>query len=357
MIDTPRLGLPLLAAGQAQKHVTHNEALLLLDALAQLAVADRGRDAPPADPAEGGRWIVGAAPAGAWAGQAGAVAIRLDGGWTFRAPQEGWTAYVVAERAFVAWSAGEGWRLVTPAALDDLSRLGIGTAADADNPFAAKLDKALWTARPRAEGGGGSLRYTLNKEGSGDVLSLLFQSGYGGRAELGLVGDDDLVLKVSPDGDVWREALRVDRATGIVAQARLPRFKAYLSADQALPADAWTRVALDAVDLDEPGAFAAGQNRSVAPVAGVYLLGASLLAGAVAGPAARLRARLVAGGAPVRGSLGEATEAPVPGVTALRLQTLASLAAGEAVELQAAFRAAAGTLARGETTLWAHKVG
>ena len=28
MSDTPLLGLPLLAAAQAQKHITHNEALL-----------------------------------------------------------------------------------------------------------------------------------------------------------------------------------------------------------------------------------------------------------------------------------------------------------------------------------------
>lgn len=31
MADTPLLGLPLLAADQAQKHVTHNDALNLLD--------------------------------------------------------------------------------------------------------------------------------------------------------------------------------------------------------------------------------------------------------------------------------------------------------------------------------------
>ena len=39
------------------------------------------------------------------------------------------------------------------------------------------------------------------------MLSLLFQSGWGGRAELGLIGDDDLSLKVSPDGGAWHEAL------------------------------------------------------------------------------------------------------------------------------------------------------
>ena len=93
----------------------------------------------------------------------------------------------------------------------------MGTAADAANPFAAKLNKALWTARETSEGGDGDLRMTLNKAAPADVLSLLFQSGYGGRAELGLIGDDDLTLKVSPDGAAWRVALSVDRATGRVS--------------------------------------------------------------------------------------------------------------------------------------------
>ena len=37
MTDTPRLALPAIEAAQAQKHVTHNEALVLLDALTHLA--------------------------------------------------------------------------------------------------------------------------------------------------------------------------------------------------------------------------------------------------------------------------------------------------------------------------------
>lgn len=49
--------------------------------------------------------------------------------------------------------------------------LGIGSEADAENPFAAKLNKALWTALGTGEGG--DLRYKLNKEAVGNTLSLL----------------------------------------------------------------------------------------------------------------------------------------------------------------------------------------
>ena len=208
MTETPNLALPLVAAGQAQKHVTHNEALLALDALVHCAVLDRSLAAPPAGPEEGDRYIVAPPGSGPWAGHAGAVAAFSAGAWAFHVPRAGFLAFVVDEASLLLYD-GAAWSPATPAALENLSRLGLGTAADATNPFAAKLNKALWTAKETGEGGDGDLRYTLNKQGAAHVLSLLFQSGYSGRAELGLVGSDELGLKVSPDGAAWTEAIRV----------------------------------------------------------------------------------------------------------------------------------------------------
>jgi hypothetical protein len=51
---TTNLLLPYILAAQAQKHVTHNEALRLLDGLVQLSVLDRDLTAPPDSPADGG---------------------------------------------------------------------------------------------------------------------------------------------------------------------------------------------------------------------------------------------------------------------------------------------------------------
>ncbi|SEO99797.1 Protein of unknown function [Methylobacterium sp. ap11] len=213
---TANLSLPLMAAAQAQKHVTHNEALVGLDTLVQLAVLDKDLTAPPANPAEGDRYLIaGASPTGAWAGWGGRVVRYQDGAWRSFPPRPGWLAFVVDEADLYTY-AGGAWASFrsTLTVLQNLTRLGIGTTADAGNPFAAKLNKALWTALTTGEGGSGDLRYTLNKQAAGNVLSLLFQSGFSGRAELGLTGDDDLRLKVSPDGGTWREALRVDRSTG-----------------------------------------------------------------------------------------------------------------------------------------------
>ena len=64
MSDTPLLALPLLEASQAQKHVTHNEALLLLDAMVHLAAISRALAAPPASPGDGDRYLVAASATG-----------------------------------------------------------------------------------------------------------------------------------------------------------------------------------------------------------------------------------------------------------------------------------------------------
>ncbi len=46
------------------------------------------------------------------------------------------------------------------------------------------------------------------------MLSLLFETAYSGRAEFGLIGDDNITLKVSPDGSAWTTALTVNRSDG-----------------------------------------------------------------------------------------------------------------------------------------------
>ena len=174
MTDTPHLALPLLAAAQAQKHVTHNEALALVDALVHLAVKERNRTVPPGAPEEGDRYLVGAGASGAFAGQTGRIAFFDLGIWRFLQPKAGWRAYVENEERIVVFD-GAAWTGLGAfiGALDNLERLGIGTAADAANRMAANLNAALFTALVAGEGGTGDLRVVLNKDGPGNVLSQL----------------------------------------------------------------------------------------------------------------------------------------------------------------------------------------
>jgi hypothetical protein len=109
MTDTPRLGLPAIEAAQAQKHVTHNEALALLDALVQLAVESRTLTAPPGSPAEGDCYIPAAGATGAWSGFDLQLAAFSGGAWIRIVPKSGMKAWVKAERLTVTYEDGV-WR-------------------------------------------------------------------------------------------------------------------------------------------------------------------------------------------------------------------------------------------------------
>lgn len=92
---SPRLKLPLLAAGQAQKEITHNEALARLDICVQ-AVVEEELATPPVAPEIGQCWLVKAAAQGDWAGQEDAIACWTGGGWRYFAPFEGLTIWMRA---------------------------------------------------------------------------------------------------------------------------------------------------------------------------------------------------------------------------------------------------------------------
>lgn len=104
--STARLALPLLQTGQAQKELSHNEALTLLDFATQPVVIAVGRDDPPAAPVPGACWVVGAAPIGAWSGRAHALAGWTTGGWRFVAAREGLAAWSLADTAEARFAGG-----------------------------------------------------------------------------------------------------------------------------------------------------------------------------------------------------------------------------------------------------------
>ena len=219
MDDTPNLKLPVITAAQAQKHVTHNEALRALDALVQLSVETAARTTPPADPQNGARYIVAAGASDAWAGCDGQIAAWQDGTWVFFVPNRGWLAWIGDEgllHAFdgTAWTSyASGLTSVNPVPL-----VGVNTLADATDRLAVKSDEVL-LSHDDVTPGSGSVRAKINKAAAARTATLLFQDGWQGRAEIGLAGDDDLRIKVSADGAVWHDGLVFDRTSG---RARFP---------------------------------------------------------------------------------------------------------------------------------------
>jgi hypothetical protein len=209
---TTLLSLPYIMPSQAQKHVTHNEALRALDAILHIRVEDRGLNEPPAAPAEGERHLLGNAPTGTFTGQAGKIAAFQDGAWAFYTPRPGWLIWDAAGNALIVFDGVEWHPVFDP---QNLPFVGVNATADATNRLAVAAPATLLTH----EGAGHQLK--VNKAAAGDTASLLFQSAWSGRAEMGLAGNDDFSLKVSADGGAWHTALVADRTTGRVTATAL----------------------------------------------------------------------------------------------------------------------------------------
>lgn len=202
------LSLPMIQPSQAQKHVTMNEALRLLDVVVQLAVADRDRTAPPAAPGTGVRHIVAPGATGAWAGRTGAIALWEGTAWAFFAPLEGWRAYVAAERTTATFD-GAAWVTLADAPLV-LGQVGISASPDATNRLAVSSPAILLNHA------GAGHQVKINKADAGETASLLYQSGFSGRAEMGLAGSDDFTVKTSANGSTFVEAIKARAADGCV---------------------------------------------------------------------------------------------------------------------------------------------
>lgn len=136
---SPRYRLPLLFAGQSQKEFFVNEAHALLDALLHPAVEGEAND-PPASPAAGECWLVGAAPTGAWADHAGSLASFQAGTWLFAAPRVGLRVLDKGAPQDIRFDGG--WqRAATPA-----NPIGGGTIDSEARTAITELIEALVTA-------------------------------------------------------------------------------------------------------------------------------------------------------------------------------------------------------------------
>lgn len=132
-----RFDLPLLVAGQAQKEVTHNEALTFIDLALCPVVEAVGLNTVPPAPASGQAWIVGTAPTGTWLGSANALAGWTAGGWRFVQMPVGASVTVRSNglkwrRNSLAWVASSAIALPTGGAIVDAEcRAALSVVIDA----------------------------------------------------------------------------------------------------------------------------------------------------------------------------------------------------------------------------------
>lgn len=103
---TSRLQLPYIITAQAQKEVTHNEALNRLDAFVTPVVSEI-TDAPPGSPGVGDLVIVGTTGTGDFSGKDNQLAQYLTGGWVFYTPFKWMDAVVEDIDSRMTWNGSE----------------------------------------------------------------------------------------------------------------------------------------------------------------------------------------------------------------------------------------------------------
>ncbi|MCI5048507.1 MAG: DUF2793 domain-containing protein [Aquisalinus sp.] len=220
---TSRLGLPYVMAGQAQKHITVNESLQLVDALAQLSCRSATTGAEPASPVAGDVYILPAGKTGSnWGDMAeGNLAAWFDTFWEELPAREGMLAWVEDADTLLVYDGGQ-WSEVSSAP-ETVPTLGINATADMVNRLSVKADAEL-LSHDDVTPGTGDARKVINKASESNTASVVFQSDFSGRAEFGLTGDDDFHLKVSADGTSFVEALVIDKATGYAGFGGAPSY-------------------------------------------------------------------------------------------------------------------------------------
>jgi hypothetical protein len=276
--QTTNLELPYILSSQAQKHITHNEALQRLDATVHLVIQN-ALNSPPSSPDEGACYAILSAPTGAWAGKAQRIAFFQDGAWIFINPREGWVAWFMDASRQKIWN-GTAWQDLASASEESFSLLGVNATADATNRLSVSAAASLFNN----DGYGHQMK--INKAAVGDTGSLLFQTGWSGRTEMGLAGTDNFEIKVSADGTTWKSALKT-HPSGAVLFPNRPLVRATYGETSMTPATG-TMTGFNTLSLNQ-GGFALGAavpsgsgNRLLVPVTGFYMVTVNLSSPAAA---------------------------------------------------------------------------
>ena len=109
ILETARLKLPLLAAGQAHKELFHNEALARVDFLIHPTVQAIETDPAAIMPVAGQSWLVGPGATNDWLDHDDQIAGWTGNGWLFIAPLALMRVYVESINSFAVYRGS--WQL------------------------------------------------------------------------------------------------------------------------------------------------------------------------------------------------------------------------------------------------------
>jgi hypothetical protein len=172
MPGTPGQNLGLVSGyseGEGEWGDEVNADLAQLDSLVQLSVKDRALNTPAVGPAEGDRYILGAAPTGAWSGHALEVAAYLSAAWAFYVPKEGWLAWVADEDLLYVFN-GSAWAEFTGGSGTDDRKVKVST----DDATPAFLEDKLEA--------GANITLAVTGSGANEKVQITAATGEGGPA-------------------------------------------------------------------------------------------------------------------------------------------------------------------------------
>jgi hypothetical protein len=220
MTESAKLRLPYIAASQAQKHVTHNEALTLLDTLVQASVIDKDLSTPPVSPEEGDCYIVVATGTGDWGGWDNRIARFIDGEWRSYLPGagdgEGWLVYVQDEERLYVFDGAAWSQLFVSASISLATAAETLTGTEGSKAVTPDALAALWekgsnvaSAATISLGEGGYFHIT----GTTAITDIDFAVAKDGRAAL-LVFDGALTLTHNGTTLILPGGLNIQTAAG-----------------------------------------------------------------------------------------------------------------------------------------------
>lgn len=212
MGSTPIKTLRTLEQGQSSPELVVNELVYHIDLALNMVIADKDLATPPSTPSAGATYFIASSPTGAWASQAGKIATYRNSAWGFYTPPNGTIIYVTDESAIYVYQAGSLVGLST--VMGAISMLGINATADATNRLAVSSASSLFNHA------GTNHQIIVNKNAVGNTASVVFQVGFSGRAEFGLIGNNNFGLKTSANGSAWVDSMAVNNADGSVSFPR-----------------------------------------------------------------------------------------------------------------------------------------
>lgn len=375
-MTTPNFAIPELAAAQAQKYVTVNEALRTVDAAMNLVVIRADFTAPPGSPSEGDKYIPFATASGAWTGQEDNVALFINGTWVFFVPVEGWRAYNQTTNELLVFD-GTSWAAFKPS-------FGNGTAAAPAYSFASDPDTGMYrnAANQLGFATGGAERFlltntqatvstgdlivnnagtnavvTVNKGATGNDAGFTFQTAFSTVAQLGALGDDQFTIKV---GGSFTTALTIDSATAAVDLPQHSKFLAYLNFGQNYTAGAWRNLGQNITVHNDQADLVITSNVGTftAPHDGYFLFGCSATFEAGAGNPTAMRLGFSVNGAAPADYTTVATgdSAFVTLETAAISSTVLKLTAGDTVNASIFFTTNNGRVAADRNSFWGAQI-